>query len=201
MLRVGISVEGPTEREFVNQLLLPYLCETSILITPVSMDGNISLDRIRHELPRLLGSFDYVSTFYDLYGFKGRQGQTADQLEAAISALVGQSQQERLIPYIQQYEFEALIFSSPVIVAKEMFAPQKQADLEGFVRQAGEPEKIDDGVRTCPSRRLKSLFPGYDKKLHGPVICNRIGLSTIRKACLRFDRWLSQIEALAQLKT
>ena len=57
MLRIGISVEGATEREFVNHLIMPYLSEREILITPVTMNGNISLDRIRHELPPPIGQF------------------------------------------------------------------------------------------------------------------------------------------------
>jgi hypothetical protein len=69
MLRVGISVEGATEREFVNQVMIPYFSALNVFITPVPMNGNISLDRIRHELPPLLRSFDVVTSFYDLYGF------------------------------------------------------------------------------------------------------------------------------------
>ncbi len=74
MLRMAISVEGATEREFVHQVIIPYFSERAVLIIPVSMNGNISIDRIRHELPPLLGSFDVVTTFYDLYGFKRLAG-------------------------------------------------------------------------------------------------------------------------------
>ncbi len=115
MLRMAISVEGATEREFVQQLIRPYFSDW--VVVPISMNGNISLDRIRHELPPLLGSFDIVTTFYDLYGFKRRQGRSAEQLEQNMLELVAQTQQHRLIPYVQQYEFETLIFSAPTIVA------------------------------------------------------------------------------------
>jgi hypothetical protein len=109
MLRIGISVEGATEREFVHQVISPYFSERKVLITPVPMNGNISLDRICHEMPALLGS---------------------------------------------------------------------------------------DGVSTCPSRQLKALFPYYDKKFHGPSICQRIGLNNIRRACPRFNGWLIKLENL-----
>jgi len=192
MLRIGISVEGATEREFVNQLIIHYFSEWAI--TPVSMNGNISLDRIRHELPPLLGSFDYVTTFYDLYGFKRRHGKSAEQLEQNILELV--EQQQRLIPYIQQYEFETLVFSDPAIVADEFDEVDKQEQIETIVQKAGEPELINDGVDSCPSKRLKALFPHYDKKYHGPSICQRIGLSKIRQACPRFNGWLIRLENL-----
>jgi hypothetical protein len=164
------------------------------------MNGNISLDRIRHELPPLLGSFDIVTTFYDLYGFKRRQGQTAEQLEEKILELVEHRQQRRLIPYLQQYEFESLVFSEPVIVANELSEPDKQARIKAIIQEAGEPEKINDGVDTCPSKRLKILFPHYDKKFHGPSLCQRIGLNKIREACPRFNAWLMKLENLTLFK-
>jgi len=196
MLRLCISVEGATEREFVNQVIMPYFSERGILTTPVPMNGNISLDRIRHELPPLLGSFDSVTTFYDLYGFKRRQGKSAEELEQNVLDLVDQERQRRLIPYIQQYEFEALVFSDPAIIADELRDAGRQSRVEAIVQEAGGPEQIDDGVETCPSRRLKVLFSHYDKKFHGPGICRRIGLRLIRQACPRFNGWLTKLENL-----
>ena len=193
MLRVGISVEGATEREFVNQVMIPYFSVLNVFLTPVPMNGNVSLARIRHELPALLGSFDVVTTFYDLYGFKRRQGRSAEELEQQILVLVSPKRQRRLIPYIQQYEFETLIFSEPTIVADELGEADKQKQIEAIVQEAGEPEQINDGVSTCPSKRLKALFPHYDKKFHGPSICQRIGLSNIRRACPRFNGWLIRL--------
>jgi ribosome-interacting GTPase 1 len=71
MVRIGISVEGSTEVHFIQKLLQPYLEKKRIFITPVSMRGNISVDRVKYEINKLMYSFDYVSTFYDFYGFKG----------------------------------------------------------------------------------------------------------------------------------
>jgi len=198
MLRLGISVEGATEREFVNQLMIPYFLKLNILITPVSMNGNISLDRIRHELSFLLPSFDYVTTFYDLYGFKRRSIRNAEELEQQILELVDKKRQQRLIPYIQQYEFETLVFSNPAIVAESFNEPNKQTIIETIVKRAGEPEQINDGINTCPSKRLKTLFPHYDKKFHGPNICLHIGLNNIRKDCPRFNNWLIRLEKLSE---
>ncbi len=192
MLRMGISVEGATEREFVKQLICPYF--SNWIVVAVSMNGNISLDRIRHELPPLLGSFDIVTTFYDLYGFKRRQGKSAEQLEEHILELVVPKQQHRLIPYIQQYEFEALVFSAPAIVADELGERDKQKQISAIVQGAGEPERINDGVSSSPSKRLKTLFPHYDKKFHGPSLCQCIGLNQIRQACPRFNNWLIKLE-------
>jgi|GEM_PF-3285103 len=69
MVRLGISVEGTTEERFVKMLLVPYMRKKEIYVTPISIGGNVSIDRIKHELKKISYSFDYVSTFYDFYGF------------------------------------------------------------------------------------------------------------------------------------
>ena len=73
MVRIGISVEGATEERFVKVVLVPHLLTRGIYATPVSLNGNISVDRVKHELKHLVHSFDYTSTFYDFYGFKHKE--------------------------------------------------------------------------------------------------------------------------------
>ena len=70
MVRVGISVEGTTEERFVEMVLSPYLAQKNIYITPISMNGDVKLDRVKNELKKIGNSFDYVTTFYDFYGFR-----------------------------------------------------------------------------------------------------------------------------------
>ena len=72
MVRLGISVEGTTEERFIKTLLAPYFSQKGIYVTPVSINGNVSVDRVAHEMRNLAYNFDYVSTFYDFYGFKGK---------------------------------------------------------------------------------------------------------------------------------
>jgi len=54
-----------------------------------------------------------VSTFYDFYGFKNRTATAPEQLEQAIAQLVNPDNLHRFIPYVQCYEFEALLFAVP----------------------------------------------------------------------------------------
>lgn len=113
MIRLGISVEGKTERLFVNKALRSHLLPFGVDATGVDIRGNVSLDKIRGVLPRLLGDFNHVSTMYDFYGFKRRGDRDVLALEAEIQGLVDNADQERLTPYVQQYEFEALLFAVP----------------------------------------------------------------------------------------
>ena len=52
MVRIGISVEGTTEERFVEMVLSPYLAQKNIYITPISMNGDVKLDRVKSELDR-----------------------------------------------------------------------------------------------------------------------------------------------------
>jgi hypothetical protein len=53
---------------------------------------------------------------------------------------------------------------------------------------------INDGRQTAPSKRLVQFLPHYRKRLHGPLVFERIGLDKIRSHCPHFDRWLHLLE-------
>jgi hypothetical protein len=196
MMRLGISVEGSTERLFVSQLLQPHLANFNIHVQAISLNGNVSLDRIRCELPALLGSFDQVSTLYDFYRFKRRGNRTVLELEAAIAELIADNaQRSRLIPYVQLYEFEALLFAVPEITVGHLRGAEKEVKkMQAAVKSCGSPEGVNDSPETSPSHRIAALFPHFDKPLHGPEIIELAGLGAIRAQCPRFDAWISRLE-------
>jgi hypothetical protein len=197
MKRLGISTEGATEREFVNRVLRPYLTQFGLNTTAIDLRGNISLDKISGILPALFGSFDLVSTLYDYYGFKGRGQRTVVELENAILQLASIDHQQRFVPYVQQYEFEALLFAVPAQSVEWLEGTALSlATMQEAVRQCGSPELVNDSVETSPSHRMHALFSGYDKKLHGPEIIELAGLAEIRAHCPRFHAWLRHLEAL-----
>jgi hypothetical protein len=85
MVRIAISVEGATEERFIQIVLAPYLLIKGIYATPISLNGNISVDRVNRELKHLVHSSDYISTFYDFYGFKHKDDlETKRSLEEKI---------------------------------------------------------------------------------------------------------------------
>jgi len=110
MVRVAISVEGQTEYGFCQKILTPYFRSFNIELTAIIIStkrekcgtkhkgGCINLDRVFNEIKKLLSSFDYVTTFYDLYGFKGIDLKTtADELEEQIYRRFNTP---KLIPYL-----------------------------------------------------------------------------------------------------
>lgn len=85
MVRVGISVEGLTEKRFILTTLQPHLEKNNIFVYPTSLNGNISVDRVVSEVGKLLNNFDIVTTFYDFYGFKKKHAsETKETLENRI---------------------------------------------------------------------------------------------------------------------
>lgn len=202
MVRVGISVEGTTEERFVRMVLAPYLEQKQIYITPISMGGDVKLGRVKSELKKIANSFDYVTTFYDFYGFKGKlDSDTKASLEQKMHSHAHASIQAKLIPYVQMYEFEGLLFSCPTAMGSVLTHLDFQATVEvwaqGILAQfESNPEKINDSPQTAPSKRLEGNT-NYRKTTHGPNIAKQIGIKKLRDTCTGFNQWLTQLEQLA----
>ena len=204
MTRVAISVEGPTEEAFVKRLLVDYLAEKGIFVQPFPLDGSITVQRVASDMANFSWSFDFVTSLVDFYGFKDKGEKTIEELKRDIFDEVVKKirrsnlDQRRIFPYIQQYEFEGLLFSDV-----ESFRPVPGVDEEcleklGQVRQQFEtPEHINDNSTTAPSKRIEALIPTYNKVLHGPLVAGETGLDRIRNECPRFNGWLSRLESLA----
>jgi hypothetical protein len=124
-----------------------------------------------------------------------------DCLESRLGEAIGDT--HRFVPHLQAHEFEALLFSDVKVIdrALRMHSPVESRldDLQSIVDHFDNPEWIDDGAETAPSKRLKGLFPRYDKVLHGELIAHDIGLHRIREACPHLDSWVAQLESLAPL--
>ena len=135
MNRVVVVCEGDTEEEFVRDVLAPgfygvglYLEPQMVETSPGYRGGALNYDRVKPHLRNTLRqkSAPVVTTLFDLYkldkrfpGFEQSRalpdlGQRLDvlrrELHADVVAAAG-CQPGRFIPYIQPYEFEALLFS------------------------------------------------------------------------------------------
>ncbi len=201
MIRLGISVEGKTERNFVSTVLKPHLEQFGVTVVASPMHGNISLDRVKHELKSFVHGFDHVSTFYDYYKFVRAKGRTVSELETAMLEGLEQSLKSKITPYIQMYEFEALLFAVPDKVTELLRGKEKQTNLiRDAVKECGSPEAVNKEFDTKPSARLGRIFPGYEnqKDLFGAQILREAGLATVREGCPRFSVWITQLEQLGQ---
>lgn len=203
MVRLAISVEGVTEERFIKHVLAPHLQTRAIYATPVMLGGrggDVSIGRIRKDLNPLARSFDVVTTFYDFYGFRGKSvDESKSSLEQRIRACVAPALQSRVMPYVQMYEFEALLFASPEAIEIEIgqagLAAWAQRVLQAF---GGNPERINDSQQTAPSKRLARKTGSYLKSVHAPNIVKEIGFSALRQHCAGFGKWVTDLESLRE---
>ena len=65
--------------------------------------------------------------------------------------------------------------------------------------QAENPELIDDGPETAPSKRILEEIPEYDKVAAGVSVVGKIGLPVLRQKCAHFNGWLTKLEQLVDI--
>lgn len=210
MIRLSVSVEGKTEQEFVKSVLVEHLKPRDVAPTPIllgrarggSGGGGVNIGRLASEMAHLCHSYDAVTSLVDFYGFSGKEGKTIENLEEQLKQAVEEKIRRKLdsnkiIPYIQKYEFEGLLFSNVEAFGVAMSAPDRSVKKLREIRSAfSSPEDINDHPNTAPSKRIAGALSGYQKPLHGPLVARETGIETICKECARFHGWIKSLEAL-----
>lgn len=218
MKRLIIICEGQTEQAFCNYVLQPYFTskEIQLHIPTIKKTGGGIVAwrdlRCQIELHLLQDKSALVTTLIDFYGLKeyhkyplwAESKRTANNLDK-ISILekgmlegINENFQWRFNPYIQLHEFEGLLFND-ILIFNKNFEKNEFADfsyLEQTLLQYPNPESINDGDETAPSKRLKKIFKSYDKVTLGSLIAQEIGLSKIREKCPRFNQWIIDLSSI-----
>ena len=221
MTRVHVICEGQTEEMFVKKVLSDHFDPRGIYLIPSLIGkighkgGNFKFDRLLTDLRiRLRGDpTAYCTTFFDFYGLPGNfpgkaesrlkvssHEKSACLLQALSKALENQLNNEplrRFIPYLQMYEFEALLFSDPAAFAQGIDRNELESHFSSIREEFDTPEEINDSVNTAPSKRIKTIYSEYDKVVHGSLAALEIGLDKMRRECSLFNDWLNRLEALA----
>ena len=196
-------MEGETEEEFVNNVLAPLLRARGMEVEPVLLKGNVTVPRLGGEMARLLQGRDFVTSLVDFYGFWDKQhSETLAELKIRIATAVRTNTRQdydpqKVLPYVQQHEFEALLFSDVSAFSVLPFASDSSVQALREIRsQFLTPEDIDDSPDTAPSKRIERVMRRYNKPRDGYVVAQEIGLDKIRAECPRFNEWLTVLEAL-----
>ncbi len=184
--------------------------------------GDIRFERAKSYIGNFLKQRPdtYVSTMFDYFridskwpgkeevsrmmrsGVKLSAVQKAELLEEPtrqqiVAEFSGINAKHRFMPYIAMHEFEALLFSNPVVLAEKInVAPQC---IEKILAECGSPEEINDRPETAPSKRIVGLTSGYRKIAMGKTIAENIGIPAMRRNCPHFDQWLTTIEQLQKM--
>jgi hypothetical protein len=210
MIRVCIICEGLTEVEFVNRCLEPYLRPSGVSAYGTVLSaksgrhrgGNVTVDRLAKNISFLYSEADRVTTLVDFYGFKDRAARSRTELEAAILAGVASSTRRYdprfVLPYVQMYEFEGLLFTEPQAFewVEDGWNDDTKRALEAVAQEFTSPEEINDSPETAPSKRIQRILEGvYSKTEHGPDIAESIGMDAIRAKCPAFNEWVGKLQA------
>jgi hypothetical protein len=80
---------------------------------------------------------------------------------------------------------------------------EHERQIKDLINMMGEsnPELINDGAETAPSKRLLKAIPEYDKPTGGVSVVEKIGLYTLRNKCRHFTEWLTKLERLSMDKS
>jgi hypothetical protein len=210
-------VEGKTEQIFIHELVSPYLTQKNIYMTPIIISkpgqkgGDVKFSRVINDIELHLKQRKdtFLTLFVDYYGIKNDwpglkvakkqlfPDKKAEKINTATKEHVNQlfgkyNSDNRFIPYIAMHEFEALLFSDPYELSKQLQVSQKEIDK--ILKVCGDPEKINDSPSFSPSKRLQKLSSRFKKTTTGITVAKNIGLIKIREACPVFNKWLTEIE-------
>lgn len=218
MKRLIIVCEGQTEQEFCRTLLAPHFRSLGIQIEAPTIKrtrgGIVPWSVLKDQVELHLRENAHVTLLIDYYGIKEKhefpKWEESKQfpsrfermlfLEEAMAASIAEKNAHRFIPYIQLHEFEGLLFSKFEVFQKNFDLNSLHSkdwnELQRTIEQTENPETINDGPTTAPSKRLLRLIPGYNKVLDGNILLADIGLDTFRSKCTRFGQWIDKLEQI-----
>jgi hypothetical protein len=221
-VRLYITVEGQAEKEFADRTLKPHLAGYSVdvrsrvVVTNRKLGkrgGVLDFERIRGDLSRLMKEDRHdearFTTMVDLYAlpsqFPGwtearKKSHPVERVEALEKALGTEFNEPRFVPFIQLHEFEALLYCDLSELQKRI--ADSMAGITALRRdvQGLQPEEINEGPATAPSKRIIRHVPIYErnKVRVGAPAAAAIGLNRLRAQCPHFGAWLSRLESLGQ---
>jgi hypothetical protein len=217
-------VEGHTEEDFVNQILIEHLAYANVMVRGVVKVGSgrvrggmVSYSRLRVHLERMLKQHQnvYFTTLIDVFriptDFPDLQmankisdpvSRAAKLEQAMLEDIVARTGTRFFVPYVQLHEFEALLWTDPIALDSSLVtlgAASKLSELQAVNADYKTPEHINNKPETAPSKRLEQLYAGfYRKRLIGPLVTKNIGLERLRQACPRFGAWVTTLEDLGR---
>lgn len=214
--KVLALVEGQTEEGFIKRVLGPYLNSKGISLIPIiiktkrevrSADhkgGVTSYKQVKRDLIPLLNdtSADIVTTMIDYYalpsdfpGYDQRPNSTCyERVQFIEEQFRTDINNTKFLPYLQLHEFEALIFASeeklPFAFINKNREIQQVAEVNS---EFNSPEEINENPNSAPSKRLKNIFPEYQKIFHSQLILSKTNIEDLRAKCSHFNSWLTKL--------
>ncbi len=228
MVRLYLFAEGQTEQTFADNVLKPHLArfgvymKRPVLIAHARKKGTVHRGGGRKYLPvrndilrftkqEKAHADVFFTTMIDLYALPSNfpgldeaeklRRNPFDRVRFLEEQFAEDIGDRRFVPFLQLHEFEAYLFCG--LECFRRFFDTADARIEALQTVCEEftnPELIDDGEPTAPSKRIIAQFCDYEgaKATLGPQMAETIGLATIREKCSHFHEWLGRLESLGR---
>ncbi len=220
-----VLCEGDTEDRFVSLVLSPYFRQFGMVVKHQMLltnkkkgitGGVISYEQVKRDLVLMTRQFadngyeeHWFTTMFDLYAlpgeFPGMDKTIADpylRVAGIEQAFTVDFNHPRLIPYIQLHEFEALVFTNLDYLLTEYPNAGKAVEAlkVALGEKQGNPELVDDGYDTAPSKRIISALDkyhhDYNKVKVGPDCALQKGVEALMAECRHFGEWVKTLKAI-----
>lgn len=226
MKHLYIIVEGETELEFVNRILIPYFISKGLIThiqgLMITMKGGghgvNNIEHFKKTLKPLLSNENepIITTMIDHYGINSqkkipnytyciREINVEDRISCMEQSLVNVvnsiKEYRYFIPNIVRHEMETLLFADP----QKGFELEKDEIREDVLKICTEIPNIEDINCTpqgAPSKRLIQIYKNYNQKYSkiavGVDIAELTGIETILQKCPRFKSWIDKLIQIAK---
>lgn len=221
-----IICEGQTEEGFVKKVLAPHLqqygviAKASLVTTNKKLQtrgGMVSFEKLCNDIRITFKQYQYdeyaihyVSTLIDFYALPSdfpqlppAMGaasvyQKVETLQRLLAEHIGE---DKFLPYLQLHEFEALVLCGHQYLAHEYDIKGLDKKLQTIVDAFENPELINQGRDTAPSKRILHLIEDegkakYNKPKMGLTVTQQVGIEGLRQQCPHFHAWVTQLEQL-----
>jgi len=217
-----ILVEGETEQEFVNRILIPYLVSRGLNteIRPIMIEksggghGYSNIQHLKNTIRPVLNKADepVVTTLIDHYGINSERklpGYTAitttdteeriHQMEDVLQNEIQKIKPYRFfIPHIQRHEFETMLFSNPD-VGFDLEHDRIKEDVVKLCSGFNSIEDINCTPEGAPSKRIGRIYEShkrkYSKVSDAVDVIELTGIETVLEKCPRFKNWVEKLIA------
>jgi len=191
MKNLQIIVEGSSEENFVNDVLVKHFAPLNIFISARKITtgwdrlnikpakgGLLKYTKFKNDVLRWIQSdrgriHTFYTSFIDLYAFPKdtespytsliQQITNPYQKIAALEAAIGEDiNHPNFIPYVQLHEFESLLLVDPDRLLG--MYPDGKSGVRRLKEDIGNanPEEVNESYHTAPSKRIIKYLPDYE---------------------------------------
>lgn len=213
MNRLVFIVEGDCEEYLVNKKIIPYLYQHITNGSQWAMNaqkivtnrkknargGNVSYQYLKADIERTSKQNEgntYITTFMDFFrlpnDFPGYETSDINKIEESVKE---DNKGIKLIPYIQKYEFETLLFSNRDALEAVIDDDKGMKEIDTILSKYPNIEDINSSPDNAPSKRLGRIFH-YNKTADSSIVLDFIDMNEILAKCPRFSDWIKQLTTL-----